>query len=110
MPLISKSKIDKIAEQVLHYLFSVSPESKFTSHISAEIARDEEFIKSLLTDLEKKGLVISINKNKSGIQYAKRQRWRLSNQAFDVYSKAQSNENKQNQLNNNNIYNSPELE
>jgi predicted transcriptional regulator with HTH domain len=105
MPTISKVKKDRISEQILHFLFEVSPESKFTSDISREIARDEEFIKSLLLDLEKKGLVNIINKNKSGKEYTKRQRWRLSNQAFEAYSKAQNNKNTNNTLQNNNIYN-----
>jgi len=98
MPAISNSKKDKISEQILHYLFSVSPDSVFTSTIAQENARDEEFVKSMLTELEKKKLVISINKNKSGVKYLKRQRWRLSNQAFDIYSKAQSQENKKIQV------------
>ena len=105
MPIISKQKKDKISEQILHYLFENSPESKFTSDISKEIARDEEFIKSLLLDLDKKGLVNLVDKNKVGIKYLKRQRWRLSTQAFEIYSKAQSNKNQNNTLNNNNIYN-----
>lgn len=105
MPIISISKKDRISEQILHYLFEKSPESMFTSEISREIARDEEFVKSLLLDLEKKGLVVLVNKNKSGIEYSKRQRWRLSNQAFDVYSKAQNSRKNNNLLQDNNIYN-----
>jgi len=95
MPRISKEKKDRIAEQILHYLFSISPESKFTSEISKEIARDEEFIKSLLIELSKKGLVVEINKNPRGIEYSKRQRWRLSNKAFDVYKRHQTTQNNQ---------------
>ena len=90
MPQISKQKRDKISEQILHYLFSISPESRFTSQISSEIARDEEFTKSLLIELRDKNLLSEINKNKNGAIYTKRQRWRLSNQAFDVYKKHQN--------------------
>lgn len=92
MPRISKEKKDKISEQILHHLFTISPQSIFTSLISKEIARDEEFIKSMLLDLEKKKLVVQVNKNKDGINYAKRQRWRLSNHAYDAYKKHQSNQ------------------
>ena len=102
MPAISQQKKDKISEQILHYLFTVSPESKFTSDISKEIARDEEFIKKMLIDLEKKKLIIQINKNSKGIIYNRRQRWRLSNEAHEVYKKHQSNQS----LNHNNAYNS----
>jgi predicted transcriptional regulator with HTH domain len=90
MPKISKQKKDKISEQILHYLFSISPEAAFTSKISNEIARDEEFVKSLLNELEPKKLVIQIKKNSEGKEYIKRQRWRISNEAFEVYKKHQS--------------------
>ncbi len=89
MPRISTEKKEKIQEQILHYLFTISPESKFTSEISKEIARDEEFTKLLLHDLKEKDLIIEINKNSDGIQYAKRQRWRLSNPVFNAYSQRQ---------------------
>jgi hypothetical protein len=93
MPKISKQKKDKISEQILHFLFSISPESKFTSEISNEIARDEEFTKSLLQELETKKLIALINKNPQGTSYAKRQRWRLSNEAYEVYKKHQPQQN-----------------
>lgn len=106
MPTISKQKQDKISEQILHFLFSISPESKFTSQISMEIARDEEFTKALLLELEKKGLVALVNKNKDGVNYTKRQRWRLSSQAFSIYSSAQNKTPPStNTLQNNNVYN-----
>lgn len=90
MPPISKAKKDKIAEQILHYLFTVSPEAKFTSDISREIARDEEFTKLILFDLKQKKLVVSISKNSQGKVYLKRQRWRLSNDAYEIYKKHQT--------------------
>jgi predicted transcriptional regulator with HTH domain len=89
MPKISQVKKDKIAEQILHYLFSSSPEAKFTAEISKEIARDEEFIKSLLQILKEKGFVIEINKNNKGVHYLQRQRWRLSNEVYNAYLKQQ---------------------
>ena len=89
MPRVSKEKREKISEQILHHLFTLSPEAKFTSDIAKEIARDEEFTKALLMDLSKKKLIVEINKNKNGVQYAKRQRWRLSSPAFEAYRKHQ---------------------
>ena len=89
MPRISIKKQEKIQEQILHHLFEVSPEAHFTSKISEQIARDEEFTKYLLLDLESKGLINQINKNSQGAQYIKRQRWSLSSKAFDIYSKSQ---------------------
>lgn len=89
MPRISQQKKEKIQEQILHYLFSISPEARFTSEIAKETARDEEFTKSLLLDLKSKALVIEMNKNPEGGQYAKRQRWRLSPQVYNAYQKRQ---------------------
>jgi predicted transcriptional regulator with HTH domain len=86
MPPISKKKKDKIQEQILHHLFTVSPEARFTSQIAQEIARDEEFTKSVLLELKSKSLITEINQNTKGIQYVRRQRWRLSNQAFKAYN------------------------
>ncbi|MBX4212545.1 hypothetical protein KW787_03780 [Candidatus Pacearchaeota archaeon] len=90
MPRISQQKKDKISEQILHYLFSISPEMKFTAEIAQEIARDEEFTKTILEDLAKKNLIIPITKNKQGTLYIQRQRWRLSNDAFEAYKKQQA--------------------
>jgi predicted transcriptional regulator with HTH domain len=92
MPLLSKKKKEKISEQLLHYLFSISPESAFTAKIAEEIARDEEFTKTILLDLKTKNLIVEVNKNAEGTEYLRRQRWRLSNQAYDFYKKHQSNQ------------------
>jgi len=85
MPKISNKKKEKVQEQILHYLFQISPQSAFTSKIAEEIARDEEFVKALLKDLKSKTLVTEINKNSEGILYQRRQRWRLSNKAYGVF-------------------------
>jgi len=89
MPRISKQKRDKIAEQILYYLFNVSPEPKFTVDIAREIARDEEFTKALLIDLTKSKLVVNVGKNSFGKDYLRRQRWLLSPKAYDFYNGVQ---------------------
>ncbi len=89
MPKISQEKKQKIQEQILFYLYNSFPTPKFISDISKELARDEEFIKILINELLKKGLVIKIDKNPKGIKYLKRLRWRLSNKAHEAYSKQQ---------------------
>ena len=89
MPKISSQKIEKISEQVLLFLYSEFPRQIFTSKVAEELARDEEFIKKILIDLEKKGLVIKIDKNSLGYQYSRRLRWRISNKAHQMYKKLQ---------------------
>jgi len=90
MPTISQAKRDKISEQILHYLFTVSPDSRFTAEVAKEIARDEEFTKALLQQMQKHKLVIEINKNKTGKEYLRRQRWRLSDNVYSVFIKNQN--------------------
>lgn len=89
MPCISEKKKQKISEQILHHLFTVSPQALFTSKIAEEIARDEEFTKNLLQELNKKSLIAKIDKNSFGEIYSRRQRWRLSDAAFKAYAKHQ---------------------
>ncbi len=84
---LSQQKKDKIAEQILSFLFHENPRSHFTATISKELARDEEFIKTLLFELRAKGLVTAIKKNPKGQFYSRRIRWRLSNQAYQAYSR-----------------------
>ncbi|MEK6856278.1 MAG: hypothetical protein AABX66_03930 [Nanoarchaeota archaeon] len=90
MPRISQTKKDKISEQILHYLFTVSPNPKFTSEIAKEIARDEEFVKVLLQDLKLKKIVSEVNKNAEGNVYSKRKRWLLTSEVFQAYQKHQT--------------------
>ncbi len=85
MPSISKKKRSKISEQILSYLYSISPEASFTVKIADNIIRDEEFTKSLLEELEKSKLVIKVTKGPNGQDYARWTRWRMSNAAFDAY-------------------------
>ena len=82
---ISGEKIEKISEQILALLYSISPKSLFTSHIAKELARDEEFVRSLLDSLEKKKLISKITKNPRGVDYLKRIRWKLSDAAYLAY-------------------------
>ena len=82
---ISDEKKDKISEQILAFLYSLSPKPAFTYHIAREIARDEEFVKNLLSELKNKSLVAEIRKNPQGKQYLKRSRWKLSDQAYRAY-------------------------
>jgi len=86
---ISEEKKEKIYEQILALLYSVSPKPLFTLNIAKEIARDEEFIKNLLLELKKKELIVEIKKNSQGIVYLKRSRWKLTDEAYQVYKNHQ---------------------
>tara|TARA_Y100000310_G_C20492212_1_gene719783 strand:- start:540 stop:812 length:273 start_codon:yes stop_codon:yes gene_type:complete len=89
MPKISQKKKDKISEQILHYLFTINPDSAHTNKIADELARDEEFTKALLLELKSKDLVVLINKNSQGKTLQKRQRWKLSTSTYQAYKQHQ---------------------
>ncbi len=89
MPRISKSKKEKIQEQIIFYLYTKFPNPQFISDIAKELARDEEFIKTLINELFIKNLVIKITQNPKGIKYSHRLRWRLSKKTYEIYSQHQ---------------------
>ncbi len=102
---LSKEKKERIAEQVLSLLYHSFPKQLFTSEIAKEIARDEEFVKSLMFGLKEKALVVEIKKNEDGRDFIRRIKWQLSGPAYQAYDiKAKENpapaQNPQEQLNN----------
>jgi len=82
---LSKEKIEKIQEQILSQLYHIFPQARFSAEIARDLARDEEFIKSLLFELQQKKLVTCIRQNPKGSPYIKRLRWRISNKVYDAY-------------------------
>ncbi|MEM3074358.1 MAG: hypothetical protein QW727_00215 [Candidatus Pacearchaeota archaeon] len=86
MSKISNQKKEKISEYILSFLFQSFPKPLFTSYIAKEVARDEEFVKKILLELSSKKLIVPIYKNHKGIHYFRRIRWKLSNQAYKVYT------------------------
>jgi len=86
---ISDKNKQKISEQILAYLYLITPRAVFTVQIAKEIVRDEEFVKQLLINLKEKGFVTDINKNPKGTTYLKRIRWKLSDNAYSAYKLSQ---------------------
>jgi len=88
---ISTQKKEKIDEQILSLIYYNSPKALFTGNIAQEIARDEEFTKSLLVDLKNKGLLLEIKKSPKGLPYLKRSRWALTDTAYQSYKNINKN-------------------
>ena len=84
---ITQKKIDRIKEEILAVLFRNSPKAMFTVDIAENLARDEEFVKRILLQLEEKNLIASVKKNPNGVDYKRRIRWRLSSSTFQAYQK-----------------------
>ena len=87
---ISEEKKEKISEQIIALLYSISPRQLFTVQIAREIARDEEFVKNLLLGLSKKNIIVEIRKNSKGNPYLKRTRWKISDAAYNAYKSHQN--------------------
>ncbi|MBS3074567.1 hypothetical protein J4447_03895 [Candidatus Pacearchaeota archaeon] len=85
MSKLSKEKRERIMSNILSLLYNIFPQSLFTAKISEEEARDEEFTKGLLIELEKRGLVKAIRKNPHGSPYSRRIRWTLSPRVYKIY-------------------------
>ena len=86
---ISQEKREKIAEQILACLYQHFPTQLFTAEIARNLARDEEFTKTLLKELWEKNLVAPIKKNSKGILFSRRIKWKLSNKTYDAYKNHQ---------------------
>lgn len=82
---LSKEKREKISEQILSLLYHSFPKSLFTAEIAKEIARDEEFTKSILLELKDKNLLQAIKKNEKGLNFIRRIRWQLTPEAYKIY-------------------------
>lgn len=83
---LSKEKKEKIAEQILAHLYNSFPKQLFTAEIAKEIARDEEFVKTLMNDLKERNLVLAIKKNETGKDFVRRIRWQLTSPAYQAYN------------------------
>ena len=83
---LSNEKKQRIIEQIINFLYYTFPNQPFTAEIARELARDEEFVKRILLELNEKNIVFPIRKNKKGDIFSKRIKWKLSNKVYDIYS------------------------
>ena len=86
MSRVSQKTFDKIAENALSVLYDEYPGSVSTRFVAGEVARDKEFIAKVLEFLCKKGFVEKWTKSRSGEQYERWMKWRLTKRAYDKYS------------------------
>ncbi|MBI2106795.1 hypothetical protein HYT57_02315 [Candidatus Woesearchaeota archaeon] len=82
MSKISLKKEARIKEDILRLLYDKYPEFHYTSVVSYETLRNNEFILRLLNELTKEGLVSFIDeKGGRGI----RKKWCLKKEVFEKY-------------------------
>ncbi len=80
MSRISQEKKNKIKEMIISLLFSKYPYSLSTTKIAKELARDEEFVKSILLEMEKEKFL----KRK---EYSRKVEWQLTEKVYETYKK-----------------------
>lgn len=80
MPRISQRTRHRIAEQVLGLLLDAYPTPLTTREIARELARDKEFVKSILEMLLSHGMVRAFEK-RSGSAYSRWLKWQLADEA-----------------------------
>lgn len=76
MSRISRKNFEKIASDAVSVLYSHYPVPLTTRAVAAELARDNEFVKRVLEFLEKRKLVLRVEKG-----YERWIKWKLSRAA-----------------------------
>lgn len=85
MSKISQKKVEKIKEDILSVLFEAGMRGMFTKQIGDEIARNDEFVLKLLSEMEKQNLIKQMRKTKKGTEFIRRKQWTLTNKAYEAY-------------------------
>jgi hypothetical protein len=81
MPKISQEKIKKIKESIISLLFSKYPYPLSTAKIARELARDEEFIKAILLEMEREKFLKRVG------NYLRKNEWQLSEKVYETYKR-----------------------
>ncbi|HII15811.1 MAG TPA: hypothetical protein HA362_05880 [Nanoarchaeota archaeon] len=76
MTRLSEKTENHLKDEIVSALYH-SKRSMFSNQIATEICRDNELVKRLLAELDKMGVVERLLKNKRGVSYKERNRWRL---------------------------------
>jgi predicted transcriptional regulator len=86
MSKLSQEKIKKIKEEILSLLYNNNLKPMFTNEVAEHLIRDEEFIKNILLDLKKEGIVTEVSKSQKGQEYRRWRRWALSKKIYGTYN------------------------
>lgn len=76
MTRLSETTQKRLKDDIVSALYH-SKRSMFSNQIAKEICRDKELVKRLLAELEAMKVVEKVMKNKRGVSYKERNRWRL---------------------------------
>lgn len=85
MVKLSETTIKFLEDDIISILYDKAPISMFTYDIAKELRRDKQFTKKILLGLSKKELVETVKKNKNGIEYKKRMKWRIPSRVLKAF-------------------------
>lgn len=86
MSKLSQDKINKIKEEIISLLYNNNLKPMFTNEVANPLIRDEEFIKRILLELKKEGIIKEIIKSQKGTTYHRWRRWALTQKTYDAYN------------------------
>ena len=85
---LSQKKREALMNEINSILYYEAPiNGMFTKQIADKLIRDKEFIKGLVLEMEKKGWVKKVKKNKRDYNYISRRRWILSDEIRKLFDK-----------------------
>lgn len=83
---LSQKKREALMNEINSVLYYEAPiNGMFTKQIADKLIRDKEFIKNLLLEMEKRGWVEKVKKNKRNYNYMSRRRWVLSDDVRRIF-------------------------
>ena len=86
MSKLSQKTKELLMNEINSILYYDAPiNGMFTKQIADKLIRDKEFVKDLLLDMEKKGWVRKIKKNKRNYNYMSRRKWILSDEVRELF-------------------------
>ena len=88
MSRVSKKTREALMNEINSILFyEAGFKGLFTKEIADKLIRDKEFIKDLLLEMEKRGWVRKIGKNKRDYNYMLRRKWVLTEDIRKLFNK-----------------------
>jgi len=86
MVALSQRKREALMNEINSILYYEAPiNGLFTKQIADKLIRDKEFIKKILFEMEEKGWIKKVKKNKRNYNYMSRRKWILSDNVRKLF-------------------------
>lgn len=91
MVKISKRNIDLLKDDIAGILYENQLKPLFTNEVALILRRDKEFVKRLLLELSKNGIIEEVKMNKRKKSYLLRKKWRIMPNVLKKYEEMSKN-------------------